>query len=232
MADQPWWAADIADLARQLDSSADGLSAARAAQRSSGRHNHHRRAQTLRLFVAQFTNPLVLILIIGVVLSLFLKEWVDAGIILAIVVGSGLLGFTQEFAASRAIEELRQRLVRQVNLLRDGQPVRLPLDAVVPGDVALLQAGDLVPGDGRILESGSLLVDEATLTGEPFPVEKSPGVAPGAATLSERTGALFEGTSIRSGTCRMLVVSTGKDTIFGSRRRPNSRGGWPVSAPC
>lgn len=133
-----------------------------------------------------------------------------------IVLGSGLLGFTQEYSASRAIDELRQRLVRQVNLLRDGKPVRLSLEAVVPGDVVLLRAGDLVPGDGRILESSSLLVDEAALTGEPFPVEKAPSVAPETAVLAERSGALFEGTSIRSGTCRMLVVSTGKDTIFGA----------------
>ncbi len=216
MVDQAWWASDTVRLAAQLDSSLGGLGSTEAARRGSGGPNRHRHAQTLRLFLSQFANPLVLILIFGVVLSLFLREWVDAAIILLIVVGSGLLGFTQEYSASKAIDELRQRLVRQVSLLRDGKTVRVPLDAVVPGDVALLQAGDLVPGDGRIIESSSLLVDEATLTGEPFPVEKSVAVSPAAATLAERTGALFEGTSIRSGTCRMLIVATGKDTIFGS----------------
>ena len=216
MVDQAWWASDIVRLTGQLRTSLDGLDSAEAARRGSGGPNRQRHGQTLRLFLSQFTNPLVLILIFGAILSLFLREWVDAAIILLIVVGSGLLGFTQEYSASKAIDELRQRLVRQVSLLRDGKKVRLPLNAVVPGDVALLQAGDLVPGDGRILESSSLLVDEATLTGEPFPVEKSAAVAAPAAALSERSGALFEGTSIRSGTCRMLVAATGKDTIFGS----------------
>lgn len=216
MGDQAWWATDIDGLARGLNSSVGGLASGDAAQRASTGRTRHRHAQTLRLFLSQFTNPLVLILIFGVVLSLFLREWVDAAIILLIVIGSGLLGFTQEYAASKAIAELRQRLVRQVSLLRDGKTVRLPLDAVVPGDVALLQAGDLVPGDGRIIESSSLLVDEAALTGEPFPVEKSVTRSASEATLTERMGALFEGTSIRSGSCRMLVVATGKDTLFGS----------------
>jgi len=216
MAEQAWWALDIVELARRFGSGPGGLGSAEAARRSRGGRSHHRHAQTLRLLLSQFTNPLVLILIVGAALSLFLREWIDAAIILMIIVGSSLLGFTQEYSASKAIEELQQRLVRQVNLLRDGKPVRLPLDAVVQGDVALLQAGDLVPGDGRILESASLLVDEAPLTGEPFPVEKSPASSPEAAVLAERTGSLFEGTSIRSGTCRMLVVTTGKDTIFGA----------------
>jgi len=223
MGEQAWWATGIADLAKRLGSGPEGLGSAEAGTRAQGRPRRSRGGQALRLFLSQFTNPLVLILIAGAVLSLFLREWVDAAIILVIVIGSGLLGFTQEHAASRAIEDLRQRLVRRVSLLRDGKEARIPLDEVVPGDVALLQAGDLVPGDGRILDSAALLVDEAALTGEPFPVEKSPSIAPESATLMQRTGALFKGTSIRSGSCRLLVVTTGKDTVFGSIERDLER---------
>ena len=139
----------------------------------------------------------MLILIVGALLSLVLSEWIDAAIILAIVLGSGILGFTQEHRASQAIAELRSRLVRQVRALRDGVERVLPFDRIVPGDVVLLKAGDIVPGDGRLLESSDLLVDEAVLTGEAFPVEKQPGATRADAPVALRTGSLFEGTSVR-----------------------------------
>jgi Mg2+-importing ATPase len=214
-----WWADDTKALLARLDSSAGGLSVEQAAGRSSGHARPGNRHEALRLFAAQFTTPLVLILIVGALLSLVLSEWVDATIILLIVLGSGILGFTQEYGASQAVAELRSRLVRQVRVLRGGEACEVPFDQVVPGDVALLRAGDLVPGDGAILESVSLLVDEAVLTGEAFPVEKRPGVSPAGAPVSQRTGALFEGTSLRSGSARMLVVATGKDSEFGAIER-------------
>lgn len=219
MAEQAWWSSETAGLLKRLGSSENGLSSAEASRRVGALPRISRTGQTWRLFLSQFTSPLVAILIFGALLSLILREWVDATIIFLIVAGSGLLGFTQEHAASQAIAELRQRLIRQVRVLRDGQKATIPLDNVVPGDVVLLQAGDIVPGDGRILDSTALLVDEATLTGEPFPVEKSAGVAAETAMLSQRTGALFKGTSIRSGNCRMIVVKTGTDTVFGSIER-------------
>jgi Mg2+-importing ATPase len=213
--DHAWWAREPADLVRSLASSVRGLTPDEAAKRrptSPGRGPGHR---ALRLLASQFTSPLVVILIVAALLSLVLREWLDAAIILAIIAGSGILGFTQEYSASNAIAELRSRLVRQVRVLRGGAETSVSLDEVVPGDVALIKAGDLVPGDGTILQSQSLTVDEALLTGEPFPVEKNPGVAAADTPVSQRTGALFEGTSIRSGTARMLVVATGKQTQFG-----------------
>jgi len=219
MVEAAWWAADSSDLLRQLGTSADGLDPAEAARRNQGRPPVARRGQAWRLLLGQFTSPLVLILIVAVLLSLVLREWIDATIILIIIAGSGLLGFTQEHAASRAIEQLRQRLVRRVRLLRGGKEASVLLHEVAAGDVALLKAGDIVPGDGRILESTGLLVDEAVLTGEAYPVEKAPARAAAGAALSQRPGALFQGTSIRSGTCRMLVVATGKDTVFGAIER-------------
>ncbi len=219
MVEAAWWAADASDLVRQLDTGGGGLDPAEAARRSAGKPQRARAGSAWRLLLAQFASPLVLILIAAALLSLVLREWIDAAIILVIVGGSGLLGFTQEHAASRAIEELQQRLVRRVRLLRGGSEVSALLDEVVPGDVALLKAGDIVPGDGRVLDSTGLLVDEAVLTGEAYPVEKAPGRAPAQAALSQRPGALFEGTSISSGSCRMLVVATGRDTVFGSIER-------------
>jgi len=217
--DQAWWATGIDPLLQQLQSGPQGLASAEAQRRVSGHAAASSGNAPWRLFASQFASPLVLILIGGALLSLVLREWVDAAIILVIVLGSGVLGFTQEYRASQAIAELRSRLVRQVRVIRDGEEVALPFDQVVPGDVALLKAGDIVPGDGRLIESNGLLVDEAVLTGEAFPVEKQPGAAPRDAVVSRRLGALFEGTSVRSGTGRLLVVRTGKDTLFGAIER-------------
>ncbi|HEU4651491.1 MAG TPA: magnesium-translocating P-type ATPase [Croceibacterium sp.] len=213
-----WWAIERAALLARLGSDAGGLTTSEARRRavpSAVGAMHH---PALKLFLRQFTSPLVLILIVGALLSLALREWVDATIILAIVAGSGTLGFTQEHAASKAIAELQSRLVRQVRLLRDGEEIALPVGEVVPGDIALLTAGALVPGDGVVLESDGLTVDEAVLTGEAFPVEKAPGTSAAEAPVSRRTGALFEGTSVRSGRARMLVVRTGDETLFGAIR--------------
>lgn len=215
MVDQAWWAKDGSELLQALGSSTDGLADEEARRRAAGRPRKSPGHEALRLFASQFASPLVLILVVGASLSLVLREWVDAAIILVIVLGSGILGFTQEYGASQAVAELRSRLVRQVRLVRGGEEVSLPFGDVVPGDIAMLKAGDLVPGDGLILAANGLLVDEAVLTGEAFPVEKSPGVSPVDAPVSQRGGALFEGTSIRSGTGRMLIVAVGDDTLFG-----------------
>ncbi|SLJ99283.1 Mg2+-importing ATPase [Novosphingobium mathurense] len=213
----PWWSDDLSLLVRRLESDpVQGLPFVSTGALKADADTRVSHSGALRLFLTQFTSPLVLILIVGAVLSITLREWTDAAIILLIIGGSGILGFTQEYRASQAIAELRSRLVRKVRLRRGGQEVELAIDRVVPGDIALLKAGDLVPGDGRVLQSDGLLADEAVLTGEPFPVEKRPGAALVDAPITERTGALFAGTSIRSGSGCMLIVRTGKDTLFGA----------------
>ena len=158
----------------------------------------------LRLAARQFTSPLVLILVFGAAVSALLRQWLDAAIILAIVAGSAALGFSQEYRASRAVARLRSRLALTALVLRGGKKERVPFCALVPGDIVLLSAGNLLPADGRLLEATDFLVSEATLTGEPFPVEKS------------AADAVFAGTSVRSGMARMRVEQTGRATRFGA----------------
>jgi Mg2+-importing ATPase len=167
------------------------------------------------LLLRQVTSPLVLILIVGALLSLFLREWIDAAIILAIVAGSALLGFGQEFRASRAIAQLKARLALKARVIRDGAAVPAPFDRIVPGDIVELTAGNLVPADGVILAANDLLASESALTGESFPSEKNSGAVGADAPPARRTNSLFLGTSIRSGTARMLVVCTGRQTEMG-----------------
>src|SRR5262249_28310056 len=139
-----------------------------------------------------------------------------ASIILAIVLGSTLLGFFQEYRASQAVSALRHRLALTTRVRRDGRETAVRVEQLVPGDIVQLSAGNLVPADGLILEAKDFLVTEASLTGESFPVEKQPGTVAAGASIAQRTNAVFMGCSVRSGTACALIVATGARTEFGA----------------
>jgi Mg2+-importing ATPase len=214
-----WWSEPADQLLARLGSGPGGLAA--AAARTRLKHDgpnalaDEDETAALRLLLRQFANPLVLILVFGGIVSLFLHEMADALIILVVVVGSALLGFTQEHRASRAVARLRRRLALKAEAVRGG--VVTPVDArdLVRGDVIRLAAGDLVPADARVLEARDFLVTEAALTGESFPVEKEPGILAPDAPLARRTNAIHLGSSVRSGTATAVVVETGRATAFG-----------------
>lgn len=214
-----YWNRDAAALAAELGSGFAGLPAARAASLletiGPNRVQSVSRLSATRLFLRQFASPLVLILVFAAAVSLVLHEPVNASIILAIVIGSSLLSFTQEYRASTAVEALKRRLALTARVLRDGDVQTVPVDAIVPGDVFLLSAGNLVPADGLVIEAQDFLVAEASMTGESFPVEKRPGIVPADAPISARTNSVFLGASVRSGTARVLAVRTGTQTEFG-----------------
>ncbi len=148
-------------------------------------------------------------------LSLALGESTDALIILGILLASGSLGFWQEHRASTAVEALLALIKTRATVLRDGVPVEVPLEDVVPGDVVFLEAGSQVPGDARLIEARDLFVDEALLTGESFPTEKSLHAVEPDVPLPERTTSVFQGTHVISGTARAVVVLTGAQTLVG-----------------
>jgi Mg2+-importing ATPase len=214
----PYWSGTEQDLFRNLGSRAEGLTddAAAAALATCGPNEvaPSARMGPLRMLARQFVTPLVLILVLAATVSLFLREWIDAGIILTIVLASGLLGFSQEFRASAAMNELKQRLALTCRVRRGGAVKAVPARDVVPGDVVLLSAGNLIPADGRILSSQDFLVSEASMTGESFPVEKAPGIAAADAPVAERRNTVFLGASVRSGTAEVLVARTGTTTEF------------------
>ena len=166
--------------------------------------------EVLRLFA----NPLVLILLIAAIISIFLGDAADAGIIIGIVVLSNAIDFSQTHRSHKAVEQLQQRLAPTTTALRDGKWQQIRRVDVVPGDVVRLSAGDLTPADARLLEARDLYIQQATLTGESLPVEKQ---ARGE-TISTRPDAenmVFLGTSVVSGNASALVVATGARTSFG-----------------
>jgi P-type Mg2+ transporter len=222
MTDPPdaFWARSAEDGLTALDASRDGLTAAQAAERLRrfGRNviAQRRRLGDVALFLNQFRSPIVLILIAAAVLSAFLGDAPDAAIILAIVGLSGGLTFWQERGATNAVDALLKVVEAKARVLRDGRETAVPHDAIVPGDVVLLSAGATIPADCLLLDSADLFVDEATLTGESFPVAKQPGVVPEEAPLAGRTNSVLMGTHVVSGTARALVVHTGCATEFGA----------------
>jgi len=151
------------------------------------------KTDTLTLLTNQFRSPLVLILIVAAILAFFLGEPINGGIILVIVVASGLLGFSQEKGSTNAVQRLKAIVQLKVSVVREGNPNDIPSEEIVPGDIILLSAGDVVPADCLILNLKDLFVDEATLTGETYPAEKLVGLLSKETPISHRTNSLFNG---------------------------------------
>jgi Mg2+-importing ATPase len=214
-----YWSLAPEQLLSSMHASKEGLQPADAEQRlkqyGPNTITAKQQATALRLLLRQFKSPLVLILIFAAIVSGFLGEWVDASIILVIVLGSTILGFVQEYSATNAVEKLRSQVTVKSSVLRGGQPQMLPSEQVVPGDIVALSAGSLIPADGIVLEANDFFVNQAVLTGETFPVEKQPAPVPANASLAQRTTCVFMGTSVGSGTAQVLIMQTGKATQFG-----------------
>ena len=222
MSDTPidrFWSQPAQALQSQLQTTPQGLTQAEAERRrlavGPNALTRHRGRSVVGLMASQFKSPLVLILLSASVISMIATEWVDAGVVLAIVLISTLMGFAQEYMAHTAMEKLRAHLSLSVTALRDAVACTVPLTEVVPGDVVLLSAGSLVPADGVVLSSKDCFVNQSMLTGESVPVEKMPGDSAPDASLTQRTHAMFMGTSVSSGTAHLLVVRTGEQTQLG-----------------
>lgn len=215
-----YWSLSADELLERLETRPAGLSSeeARLRQEQVGPNRLRERAslQPWLLLLSQFKSPLVLILVLAALISAVTGGWVDVAILLVIIVASGVLSFVQEYHAGRAVEALRERVQPRVQVMRDGQLIDSLPEELVPGDLVQLSAGSLIPADGIVWEADDLFVNQAVLTGETFPVEKHPGKAEAEATLAERTNCVFTGSTVRTGTARLLVCQTGMRTEFGA----------------
>jgi P-type Mg2+ transporter len=214
-----YWSLPADQLFSSLQTTQNGLSSAEAEKRlkevGPNSLKVTRPVTPVFLFLNQFKNPLILILLFAVLVSAFAHEWIDAVVILVIIVASAVITFIQEYSATNAVEKLRSRLSHNVNALREGQEQSIPVEGIVPGDIVMLSAGNLVPADGLVLEAKDFFVNQAVLTGETFPVKKEAGAVAESASLTERTNCVFMGTSVRSGTAKVLIVQTGTATKYG-----------------
>lgn len=169
----------------------------------------------LRIFLNQLKSPLIYILIIAFFVTLFLKDYIDALVIFFAVVLNALLGFFQERKASNVLDLLRQAANPVATVFRDGAPREIKADDLAVGDIVFLREGDRVPADLRLIETANLKINEASLTGESWPVEKSAGILKEDAPIFERKNMAFQGTAIVEGKAKAIVVSVGVQTEFG-----------------
>ena len=219
-----WHAMPADEAARRLEvDPAQGLDAAQAARRLAA-HGPNRLPQgkkkgPLARFLAQFNNILIYVLLVSGFIKLMLSLWLDASIILAVVVLNSLLGFVQEGRAERALESIRDMLSAQARVLRGGVARMVGAEELVPGDVVLLESGDKVPADLRLIDVKNLRTQEAALTGESVPVEKSAAPAPARATIGDRQNMAFSGTMVVSGRASGVVVATAGQTELGRINR-------------
>jgi Mg2+-importing ATPase len=214
-----FWSIAASELLQHLEATPQGLTGQEAQRRlADARANllkPARRTDTLTLLLAQFKSPIIIILLFAAVLSFFLHDPADALIILAIVLVSGMLSFWQEHGAADAVEKLLALVQIKATVLRDSTSQEIPVEEIVPGDIVVLAAGDVVPGDCLLQESTDLFVNEASLTGETYPVEKTTGMLPPETPLSQRHNTLWMGTHVVSGTARGIIARTGMETEFG-----------------
>jgi Mg2+-importing ATPase len=215
----PWWLEPLPPGTAEHPAEA-GLSSAEAAARlvqcGPNLFRQRRGRSLLRQYLIRFRNPLVIILLAASAASAVVGELTNFFIVSAMVLFSVTLDFAQEYRANAAAEALREAVALRAVVLRDGKQSTIPQTEVVPGDVALVSAGDLIPADCRVLESNDLFVKQALLTGESYPVEKSAGdLPPSASELQDAANAVFMGTSVVSGSARLLVVRTGTATAIG-----------------
>ena len=221
-----WHSKTAEETANELKTDNKGLSSQEAKQRLTTYGPNELRKETrkspLKILLEQFTDILMIILLFAVALSVgvgiyqgSMDEMIDAAIILIIVIASATLGFTQEYRSEKAVEALKKMTTPTASVSRDGKEARIPAAELVPGDIILLYAGDRVPADGRLIEAFSLKTDEASLTGESAPVQKSTITLSEQTLLNDRENMVFTGTVIVYGRGKAIITNTGMDTEFG-----------------
>ncbi|MGB4849125.1 MAG: magnesium-translocating P-type ATPase, partial [Saprospiraceae bacterium] len=215
-----FWQYDPTYWFQKLSSSDKGLSKSFAEtkylQSAHARKKRSAFTKDILLFISQFRSPLMLMLIGAVILSAFLGDTSDVFIILFIVLSSGILSFIQERNAGKIVEKLQSMIALKSNVIRDGVVIEILSAVIVPGDILVLNAGNMVPADCLLIEANELNVNEASLTGESFPVRKDVGTIAEQTELSKRTNCLWQGTSILNGSAKAIVIFTGVETIFGN----------------
>lgn len=215
-----WHHLEMSEVCRLLDADLErglGTEEVRRRQKEYGPNRVSTRGGTpaWKLFLAQFNQPLVYILLVAVVVTAFLREWVDSSVIFGVVFINAIIGFIQESKAGKAIEALIRMVRAEATVRRGGKRMRVPSEDLVPGDVVLLQSGDRVPADLRLFAVHGLRIDESALTGESLPVHKHPDSLDHDVVLADRKNLAFAGTLVAAGQGEGLVWATGDKTETG-----------------
>jgi P-type Ca2+ transporter type 2C len=216
-----WYQIETDEMLRKLSASENGLNEDEARQRLA-RFGPNKLAEAekisrFEILLHQFASPLIYILLVAGAVTILLQEYTDAGVIFAVVVLNAIIGFTQEYKAEESVRALRKLTVPRARVVRDGREKEINSEELVPGDVVVLASGAKVPADMRLLKTIELRVDEALMTGESLPVEKTIGAIPEEnLTPGDQRNMAFMGTAVVNGRARGVVVETGASTLLGS----------------
>jgi Ca2+-transporting ATPase len=214
-----WHAIEIEETLQALNAKETGLSQEEAQKRLSefgpNELKKEKGKSPIKLFVEQFADILIVILLIATGLSIYLGELIDAIVIIAIVMACAILGFVEEYRSEKALEALKKMTAPTAMVLRDGKEIKVQTSEIVPGDIILLYTGDKVPADARLIEAINLKIDEASLTGESSPVNKYVKPLPEDTPLPDRRNTVFTGTVVVYGRGKAVITSTGMNTEFG-----------------
>ena len=214
-----WHAESIDSVWQKLNCSTKGLSSEEVDHRRKiyglNRLPEPPKQSPLMRFLGQFNNVLIYVLLGAAAITALMADWVDAGVILGVVMINAIIGFVQEGKAEKAVDAIRDTLTHEAIVQRGGQKISVQVEELVPGDVVHLHSGDKVPADLRIFRSKDLRIEEAPLTGESVPVEKTPAPVAEQASLGDRTSMAFSGTLVSYGQGAGVVVSTGENTEIG-----------------
>ena len=213
------WSCSVEELMKRLHATENGLSEAdvERIRKEKGENilTEGRKKSTISVFFSQFADLLVIILIIAAIVSMFSGNVESTIVILLVLVMNAVLGTIQHVKAQKSLESLKQLSSPNAKVKRDGVKREIPSREVVPGDIIILEAGDMVVADGRILHNYSLQVNESSLTGESLNVEKTDGVIEEDAALADRINMVYSGSLVSYGRANVLVTGTGMDTELG-----------------
>lgn len=216
-----WYQQEHQQTLDTLQSTETGLSSLEAqnrlAQYGLNKLADEEKISRLQILLHQFKSPLIYILLIAALVTLLLKEYIDSGVILAVVLLNAVIGYLQEFKAEESVRALKNLLVAKARVIRDGHEQEIPGTDLVPGDIVLLASGSRVPADLRLLHDIELRIDEAMLTGESLPADKTTAVLTETGLPpADQTNMAFMGTAVVNGRARGVVVATGARTILGT----------------
>ena len=214
-----WYQQTKEEILSQFQVTEQGLTSSQAekilAEKGENVLEEGKRKSTLRVFLEQFCDLLVVILIIAALISMVSGNVESTVVILAVIILNAILGTVQHAKAEKSLDSLKSLSSPNAKVLRDGQKVEIPSAKVVPGDILYLEAGDLVVADGRILENYSLQVNESSLTGESTNVDKSDGTLHSDCALADRANMVYSSGLVTYGRAVVLVTATGMDTEIG-----------------
>ena len=213
------WNVSVKELMEKYQVTEQGLTTARAEElrleKGENILQESRRKSIPEVFISQFADLLVVILIIAAAISMFSGNTESTIVILLVLVINAILGTLQHVKAQRSLDSLRQLSSPGAKVIRDGVKQELPSKDIVPGDIVILEAGDMIVADGRILHSYSLQVNESSLTGESANVEKTDAIIEGDVALADRANMVYSGSMVTYGRAEMLVTATGMETELG-----------------